>query len=99
MSEVELRTLLEQFKLSSEDGLVDKSNFDQVVRSSLSKRFDHTVFPAFHRIYEAFDLDGYVELQQVLTSRNGKIDFVELATGMSNLLYGDKKDMMKRTMW
>jgi hypothetical protein len=59
LSEVELRSLLEQFRaVSDENGLVDKQNFENVVRRSLAKRFDNSIFPAFHRIYEAFDLDG-----------------------------------------
>ncbi|KAL0488014.1 hypothetical protein AKO1_008878, partial [Acrasis kona] len=85
VSEVELRNLLNQFKVVSDDeGLLDRANFDMVVRNSITKRFDSSIVPAFHRIYEAFDMDG-----------NGRIDFFELATGMSTLLYGDKKEVLQ----
>ncbi|KAL9657265.1 hypothetical protein ABK040_011485 [Willaertia magna] len=85
MDEVELKLLLEEFKKASdENGLLDKDHFFRVAMNTLVHKFDHNALPAFHRIYEAFDLDG-----------NGAIDFVELATGMSNLLYGDEKDILK----
>jgi len=86
VGELELKILLEEFRnASNEDGLLDKENFFSVVKSSLSQKFDlQSSMPAFHRIYEAFDLDG-----------NGAIDFVELATGMSTLLYGDEKDILR----
>jgi Ca2+-binding EF-hand superfamily protein len=85
VSEMELKDLLKDFKAASdEDGLLDKKHFFSIAANKLAKRFDSTSLPAFHRIYEAFDLDG-----------NGKIDFVELATGMSTLLYGDEKEMLK----
>lgn len=42
------------------------------------------MLPAFHRVYEVFDTDG-----------NGKIDFVELATGISTLLHGNDVEVMR----
>jgi len=85
LSEIELKELLKDFKTACDgDGLLDKKQFFSIADSTLSKRFDTTSLPAFHRIYEAFDLDG-----------NGKIDFVELATGMSTLIYGDEKQILK----
>ncbi|KAG2378642.1 hypothetical protein C9374_008281 [Naegleria lovaniensis] len=86
MSELELKILLEEFRnASNEEGLLEKENFFRVVKTTLSQKFDiQNSMPAFHRIYEAFDLDG-----------NGAIDFVELATGLSTLLYGEEKDILR----
>lgn len=61
VSEIELKELLKDFKTACDgDGLLDKKQFFSIADSTLSKRFDTTSLPAFHRIYEAFDLDGYV---------------------------------------
>nr|CAG4711234.1 unnamed protein product [Naegleria fowleri] len=86
VSELELKILLEEFRnASNEEGLLEKENFFRVVKTTLSQKFDiQNSMPAFHRIYEAFDLDG-----------NGAIDFVELATGLSTLLYGEEKDILR----
>jgi hypothetical protein len=60
VNELELRELLEKFRSASdEEGLLDKKHFFSIAKNSLSKRFDANSLPAFHRIYEAFDLDGY----------------------------------------
>nr|AAS46034.1 differentiation-specific calcium binding protein 1 [Naegleria gruberi] len=86
MGEIELKILLEEFRnASNEEGLLEKENFFDVIKNTLSQKFDiQNSMPAFHRIYEAFDLDG-----------NGAIDFVELATGLSTLLYGEEKDILR----
>lgn len=56
---MELKDLLKDFKAASdEDGLLDKKHFFSIAANKLAKRFDSTSLPAFHRIYEAFDLDG-----------------------------------------
>ena len=61
VSELELKQLLERFRnASDEDGLLDKKHFFSIAKNTLVRKFDSTSLPAFHRIYEAFDLDGYV---------------------------------------
>lgn len=63
MSETEFNELVAQFKLlCKDDSGLDKKQFAQIISEVFASRLDENTIPAFYRIYETFDADGFVVL-------------------------------------
>lgn len=80
-----MKILLANFKKKSDSkGRINREQFEEVIRSTLSSSLDHHALTSVNKIFDVFD-----------SEKSGHVDFVELSTGLSNTLYTDKKELLK----
>ncbi|KAG2373521.1 hypothetical protein C9374_006505 [Naegleria lovaniensis] len=85
LTQKDMKILLANFKKKSDSkGRINREQFEEVIRTTLSSSLDHQALASVNKIFDVFDSD-----------KTGHVDFVELSTGLSNTLYTDKKELLK----
>jgi Ca2+-binding EF-hand superfamily protein len=82
LSEDELNSVLDKLRILNEkEHSISEEAFLAIAEEALTKRFDRKYF---EKVYHAFDVDG-----------SGDVDLVEIAAGLSNLIQGERGDMIR----
>ena len=80
-----MKSLLDDFKkFSDAKGRLSKKQFEEVAKNAIGESFSSQSYASISKIFDVFD-----------TEKTGIVDFVELATGMSNVIYQNRKDLLK----